>query len=481
MKVKKLVFHLFALLCIADIITGCNNDSANHISTDSTNTPSSTLTPAEAKSLARDAYLFGMPLVFIEKQSDYQTHATKVEKTKAPVNQFLHYRAFVNASDRSVVGFNVDNLYSFANLDLSKEPIILSIPDMGKRFWLMQLIDAWNGVPAAPGSRTRGGKGGNFAITGPGWKGQLPAGVEELKSPTDMVIIGGRTYCGGPADYDAVHKLQDQYKLTPLSQWGRNYMAPSNVPLKEGVTDTVLVNKQFMALPAEQFYKNLNRLMVTNPPYAADSSMVKSVEKIGIKPGGDFSLSSFTPEVAKAIEEGYVEGYKTMMEEATHLGKIENGWSLTYDMGKYGTRYPYRAAWTFFGVGGNILEDAFYPLAQTDADKNPLNGNNKYTLTFVKGQLPPAEAFWSLTMYDFDAYLVPNKLNRYALGDRSKMKFEKDSSLVIYMQKTSPGKDKESNWLPSPAGNFKVALRLYVPKKQVIDGTWLPPAIQKIK
>lgn len=454
----------------------------NNIASDSTSTVSSKLTATEAKTLAKDAYLFGMPVVFIEKQSDYQTHTTKVGKTKAPVNQFLHYRAFVDATDRSVVGFNVDNLYSFANLDLTKEPIILTIPEMGNRFWLMQLIDAWNGVPAAPGSRSRGGKGGNFAITGPGWKGQLPEGVEELKSPTNLIIIGGRTYCSGPSDYAAVHKLQDQYKLIPLSQWGKNYIPPANVPMKEGVTDSILVNKQFTALTAEQFYKNLNRLMVNNPPYAADSTIMKSIGKIGIKPGADFSLNSFDPELAKAIEEGYAEGYKSMMEEATHLGKIENGWSLTYDMGKYGIRYAYRAAWTFFGVGGNMLEDAFYPLAQVDADKNQMDGANKYTLTFTKALLPPAEAFWSLTMYDFDAYLVPNRLNRYSLGDRSKMKFGKDSSLVIYMQNSSPGKDKESNWLPTPqSGKFKVALRLYVPEKQVIEGSWIPPAIQKVK
>ncbi len=209
---------------------------------------------------------------------------------------------------------------------------------------------------------------------------------------------------------------------------------------------------------------------------------MKEIEKIGIKRGADFSLSSFTPEVAKAIEEGYVEGRKAMMEEATQLGKIVNGWSLSYDLGKYGTRYVYRAAWTYFGVGGNLLEDAFYPLAQTDADKNPLDGVNKYTLTFTKEQIPPANAFWSLTMYDFDAYLVPNKLNRYSLGDRSNMKFGKDSSLTIYLQNTSPGKDKESNWLPTPqSGKFKVALRLYVPKQAVVEGSWIPPAIQRVK
>ncbi len=472
MKTTKL-FTMAALLINALTFVSCGG---------STKKQDKPLAAEEAKTLAKEAYLFGMPVVFIDKQFDFMTYTANVEKTKAPVNQFVHYRAFVDASDRTVVGFNVDNLYSLSNLDLTNEPIVLFVPEMGNRFWLMQLIDAWNGVPAAPGSRTHGAKGGTFVITGPDWKGQLPAGMEELKCPTNIVVVGGRTYCSGTSDYAAVHKLQDQYKLVPLSQWGTNYTPPTNVPLKEGVDSTTLVNKQFTSLTAEQFYQNLNRLMVANPPYPQDSTVLNSIAKLGIKPGAEFSLKSFTPEIAKAIEEGYTEGFKAMMEESAKLGKIVNGWSLTYDMGKYETRYAYRAAWTFFGVGGNILEDAFYPLAQVDADGNKLDGANNYTLTFTKDQIPPANAFWSLTMYDADAYLVPNKLNRYALGDRSSLKFEKDGSLTLYLQNTSPGKDKESNWLPAPEkGGLKVALRLYAPKQNVIDGSWTPPAIIKVK
>jgi hypothetical protein len=442
----------------------------------------SSLTATEAKALAKDAYLFGLPLVFIEIQFDYDSYTTKVTETKAPVNQFVHYRAFVDASDRSVVGFNVDTLYSFSKLDLSHEPIVLSIPEMGDRFWVMQLINSWNDVPAAPGSRTHGRKGGNFAITGPGWKGELPAGVEQIKFPTNLAVIGGRTYCSGPSDYEAVHRLQDQYKLTPLSQWGKNYSPPANVPLKEGFDDTVLVNKQVTSLSAEQFFSRLNRLMVTNPPYTDDAAILKRIEKLGVRPGADFSLSSFTPEVAKAIEEGYAEGFKEIMEEAKHLGKMVNGWALAYDLGRYGTKYSYRAAWTFVGVGGNLLEDALYPVVQVDENGDPFNGANKYVLAFKKDEIPPAAAFWSLTMYDIDGYLVPNTLNRYAVGDRSNMKFGDDGSLTIYIQKDNPGKEKESNWLPAPEqGGFKMALRLYAPKKNVIDGSWIPPGVQKVK
>ena len=392
-KKNVLLAGIFFLLLMGPMLSGYKESSKS-------NDQQAALSPEEARSLAKEAYLFGMPVVFIEKQFDFNTYTTKVAKTKAPVNQFIHYRAFVDASDKSVVGFNVDNLYSFANLDLSKEPMVLSIPAMGNRFWLMQIIDAWNGVPADPGSRSNGGKGGTFVIVGPNFKGTLPNNMEVIKCPTNLAILGGRTYCSGKSDYAAVNKLQDQYKLVPLSQWGKHYTPPANVPLKKGANGTTLVNKQFTALTAEQFYNNLNRLMVSNPPYPQDAPVLAKIAKLGIKPGAKFSIQSFSPEVVKAIEAGYAEGFKAMMAESKQLGKIVNGWSLTYDMGKYGTRYAYRAAWTFFGIGGNVLEDAFYPLAQVDADGKPLNAGNKYTLTFTKDEIPPASAFWSLTMYD---------------------------------------------------------------------------------
>jgi hypothetical protein len=167
----------------------------------STTAAPTALTPAEARDLAKEAWLFGLPLVMFEKQFDYGTYTTKPDGIRAPVNQFVHYRRFVDASNRTVVGFNVDNLYSLAYLDLAAEPMVLSIPKMGDRFWLMQIIDAWNGVPAAPGSRTHGGdKPHNFLIAGPDWKGEVPEGMELLPSPTDLVMIGGRTYCAGPDD-----------------------------------------------------------------------------------------------------------------------------------------------------------------------------------------------------------------------------------------------------------------------------------------
>ena len=436
------------------------------------------ISPDEAKAIAQEAWIFGMPLVYIEIQIDTATHVPKVDGAHAPMNQFVHYRAFPDASNRTVVGFNVDTLYSLANLDLAKEPMVLSVPDMGTRFWVMQIIDAWNNVPHAPGSRTVGSKGGHFAIVGPGWKGTLPAGLTELRVPTNLVFMAGRTYTGGPDDYAAVHALQDQYKLVPLSSWGKAYTPPDNVPLKEGVDAKTPVPKQVLALSPEDFFNRLNRLLVTNPPEPDDPKTMARLATLGIAPGATFRMDGFTPEVRKAIEAGVADGVKEMRE--TVRGKVVNGWQIALDMGRYGTKYAYRAGWTFFGVGGNLPEDAVYPFAELDGDGKPFNGANNYTLHFTKAEIPPVNAFWSLTMYDDDAYLVANPINRYALGDRSQLAFDVDGGLTLYIQSDSPGRDKESNWLPAPKDAvFKLALRLYAPKKEVADGTWAPPPVKR--
>lgn len=256
-------------------------------------------------------------------------------------------------------------------------------------------------------------------------------------------------------------------------------MPPEHVPVKEGVDGTTLVNQQFMVLSVEQFYQNFNRLLVDNPAYPDDAPALKSFEKLNIAPGAAFSLATFSPKVAEAIETGFATGKAEVLANTKKLGEIKNGWQLAYDMGRYGTRYAYRAAWTFVGIGGNLLEDAIYPTTLVDADGNPLDGVHQYTLTFKKDEIPPAKAFWSLTMYDVESYLVPNELNRYALGSHSKLNYAPDGSLTLYLQKDNPGQNKEANWLPAPEGSFRLSLRLYAPAEAVTNRSWLPPAVIK--
>ena len=339
---------------------------------------------------------------------------------------------------------NVDTLYSLANLDLTAEPIVLVVPPMeGKRWWIMQIIDAWNDVPAAPGSRTHGDKGGNFALTGPNFKGTLPAGLEQIKVDTSLVAIGGRTYTGGPADYDAVHKIQDQYQLIPLSQWkgaGTKFTPPASVPVKPGVDAKTPIPAQVFKLSADQFFGRLCELLPNNPAREADAPVMARLAKLGIKPGAKFTTAGFDADTRKAIDEGIAAAQQAIRAEEAKMGEMVNGWQIARDLGRYGTKYLYRAAWTFFAVGGNLVEDAIYPLTLTDTDGKKLTGANKYVLRFAKDQIPPVDAFWSLTLYDTDTYLVDNPLNRYALGDRSNCQLGEDGSLTIYLQSDSPGK-----------------------------------------
>src|SRR5262245_5349295 len=444
------------------------------------------ISPTDTKAIAQDAYVFGLPPVYIALQADIMTNVAKPEGGRAPFNQFDHHRAFPDAKNNKIVGMNVDTLYSLANLDLAAEPMVLVVPPMdGKRWWIMQVIDAWNDVPAAPGSRTHGDKGGAFALVGPRFNGTLPSELEEVRVDTSLCALGGRTFTSGAKDYAAVHKIQDGYRLIPLSHWkgkATRYSAPASVPVKPGVDAKTPVPKQVFDLSAEDFFAKLCKLLTDNPAREADAPMMAKLAKLGVAPGATFKIGAFDSDVRRAIEDGVAAGQKAIRDGESKMGEMVNGWQLARDLGRYGTRYAYRAAWTFFAVGGNLVEDAFYPFGLVDAEGKKFSGASKYTLRFAKEEIPPVDAFWSLTLYDKDSYLVDNSINRYALGDRSHCKPAADGSLTIYIQSESPGADKESNWLPAPkGGGFKLALRLYVPKKQVADGTWKPPAVQRAK
>ena len=435
----------------------------------------------EAAAMAEEAFVFGLPLVYIGVQIDTNTAVARPGGGRAPLNQFAHFRALPDASDQVVVGLNVDTLYSLGSFDLSDGPLVLSVPEMGDRYWLMQLIDAWNGIPHVPGTRTLGGRGGDFAIVGPGWTGDLPAGVSELRMPTNLGIVGGRTYVAGPDDYAAVHALQDQYRLVPLAAWGTDWQPPAEVPVAPGVDTKTPVPRQVLGMSPDTFFGRLNALLADNPPYPEDAPVMERIAKLGIAPGAGFPWERFEPAVQDAISVGVEAGKKAIHAQEAHLGDHVNGWQVTLDMGRYGTRYGYRAAWTFFGVGGNLIEDACYPLATTDGDGEPLDSSHRYTLTFDRDGLPPVNAFWSLTMYDPDSYLVANAADRYALGDRSGLRYDDDGSLTLHLQRDKPDAATEANWLPAPAdGAFKVALRLYSPKPQVARGAWQPPPIQRV-
>ncbi len=450
-----------------------------------TNRPASaaSATEQEAYDIGFEAYLYLYPLVIMDVT---RRLATNVEAGKVlgrgPMNTFIHVPTFPSADFRDVVRPNFDTLYSSAFLDLTKGPIIVSAPDTGGRYYMLPMLDMWTDVFANPGKRSTGTKEGHFAVVPPGWSGKLPEGVKRIDSPTGMVWIIGRTQTNGPADYKAVHKVQAGYKLTKLSEWGKK-SSPVTAKIDPGVDMKTPPMIQVHKMAPGDFFAYAAELMKINPPHSTDHDMVARLTRIGIVPGKSFDFDKAEPAVKKALEKAAGDALKTMQEKATTIIPVVNGWQVATDtMGVYGNSYLKRAIIAMVGLGANPPEDAVYPMSVVDAEGKPLDAASKYVLRFKKDEIPPVEAFWSLTLYDKDGFPVPNELKRQALGDRDKLKFGSDGSLEIYIQAGSPGKDKKANWLPAPkSGPFGVVLRLYAPKREVLDGRWVPPAVQRVK
>ena len=434
----------------------------------------------EASALAVEAYIYGYPLVTMEVTRRVMTNVSKSEGKLAPMGQFAKLRTYPSPADKEVTAPNADTLYTLAWLDVSREPWVLSIPDMQGRYFLFPMLSGWTDVFQVPGKRTTGTKAQKYAITGPGWTGTLPEGVTEYKSPTGMVWILGRIYCTGtPEDYKAVHALQDKVSVVPLSSYGKPYTPPEG-KVDASIDTKTPVRDQVNAMDAAAYFKLLAELLKTNPPAAADAPMVAKLAKVGIVPGQDFDMSKADPVTAKALQAAPKPAQEKIMAEFKNLGAPVNGWTYSAKLGVYGTEYLARALVTAIGLGANRGQDAVYPTSEGDAEGKPYDGANAYVMHFDKGQMPPVDGFWSLTMYDADYFFVPNKLNRYTLSSRSKFKMNKDGSVDLYIQNAPPGKDKESNWLPAPAGKFILMLRLYWPKEtppSIIDGSWKPPAV----
>jgi hypothetical protein len=443
--------------------------------------PRATLSADEVQKIGVEAVVYGLPLVVMDLTRRASTNVAGPQpNAHAPINQFGNALKYPPASDHTVVRMNIDTLYSWAWLDLSKEPMVLSVPDTHGRFYMMPMLDAWTNVFASPGTRTTGNGAGHFAVVGPGWKGALPPGVKEIKAPTSMVWIIGRTQTNGPNDYAAVNALQQQYKLTPLSAFGTAYTPPSGVvdpavDMKVGPAD------QLAKMDAATFFKSLARLMVSNPPPAADASVLAMLAKIGVVPGQDFDLGKLEKAVAKELESSVQGALGKLQAAAKSWGKSVNGWNVPpMNVGQFETDYSFRAIVAFIGLGANLPADAIYPFAFLDGDGKPLNGANRYVVHFDKGQTPPANAFWSLTMYDAQSFPVDNPINRYTISSWMPIEYNPDGSLDVYVQNGSPGRDKEANWLPAAAGEFSITMRVYSPKPAMLESTWAPPPVNRV-
>ena len=438
------------------------------------------VTEEEAHAIGVDAYLYFYPILTMDVTRKQLTNEEpKPGGIGGPMNRFANVGAFPTADMRVVVRPNFDTLYSSGWLDLTKEPMVVSAPDTDGRYYLLPMLDMWTDVFASPGWRTTGTKVGNFLVTPPGWTGTVPDDMTQIQAPTPYVWIIGRTKTDGPADYDAVHKIQAGYKITPLSQWGGEPTAPE-VKIDPSVDMKTPPKIQVDTMPADKYFAYAAELLKLHPPHITDQPIIAQLKRIGFEVGKSFDLDKADPAVKKGLASAAEDAQKLMEWKVPTLARIANGWSMNTDtMGVYGNYYLKRAIVTQLGLGANLPEDAIYPLNLADDTGKPLDGASNYVLHFDKGQTPPVNAFWSVTLYDPQGFQVANPLNRFAVSSWMPFKYNSDGSLDLYFQNESPGADKEANWLPAPKGPYNLTMRLYAPKAEALTGKWNPPPVTR--
>ncbi|MDD2740348.1 MAG: DUF1254 domain-containing protein [Methylomonas lenta] len=441
----------------------------------------SDLTPAEARVIAKEAYIYGYPLV-----DNYRIqYAYYVDKNNpqymAPWNHIKNIHNVYTPADTAVQTPNSDTPYSWIGLDLRAEPIVISLPAIEKtRYYDVQMWDAYTYIIGYAGSRTTGNDAGNVMVVGPGWKGETPKGIKKVYvSDTDFGNVVFRTQLFDPADIDNVVKIQNQYKVQPLSAF-LGTTPPSSAPVVNFIKP-LTKEEQKTSL---EFFNIMSFVLGYSPTVPSEVALRESFAKIGIEGGKTFDPAKLSPAMKTAIEQGradalqaYDDGLKLMGE-----GKITSG-DVFGSRAFLGDNYLYRYLGTL-GIYGNAKEEAMYPVYRVDSEGQALSGANRYTMHFAADQYPPVHAFWSLTMYDVpQSLLVANPINRYLINSPMlpHMKKDADGGLTIYIQNESPGKDKESNWLPAPKGPFATYMRLYWPAEAALDGSWTKPELIKTK
>ncbi|MBS0233444.1 MAG: DUF1254 domain-containing protein [Proteobacteria bacterium] len=445
-----------------------------------TSSQANPITPKQAHAIGVDAYIYFYPLVTMDIT---RQQLTNVEAGKSeiggPMNIFNNVQTFPTADMRAVVRPNFDTLYSSGWLDLTKEPVVVSTPDTGGRYYLLPMLDMWTDVFASPGWRTTGTEAHNFIIVPPGWKQPVPAEFTRIDAPTPYVWVIGRTKTDGPLDYDAVHKIQAGYKIAPLSSWGQT---PPTVETKvDPAIDMKTPPKlQVDSMPAAKFFARAAELLKLHPPHITDQPIISQMKKIGLEPGKSFDMANLDPSLQNALASAPGDAQKLMAWKVPTLARVVNGWSMNTDtMGVYGNYYLKRAIVAQMGLGANLPEDAVYPLNLADNSGKPLDGANSYTIHFAKNSKPPVDAFWSITLYDPEGFQVANDLNRFALSSWMPFQLNADGSLDLLIQNENPGNGKEANWLPAPKGPFNLTMRLYAPKSEALTGKWEPPPVER--
>jgi hypothetical protein len=438
------------------------------------------VTPAEARAIAKEAYIYGFPLV----DSYRLQYAYFVDKSnpefKKPWNQIANIGRVYTSDDRVAQTPNSDTPYSWLGLDLRTEPIVLTVPAIQKdRYFTIQLIDWYTFNFDYIGTRATGNAGGTFLIAGPRWKGETPAGITKVfRSETDFILAFYRTQLFNPGDIDNVKKIQAQYKVQTLSAF-LGQPPPKAAP-KIDFIKPLTPQQEKTSL---EFFNILNFILQFCPTNPSETELMARFAKINVAAGQHFDASKLSPDVKAAMEQGMGDAW---VDFAALRKQVEAGTVTSGDL--FGTRaylknnYLYRLAAAVLGIYGNSKQEAMYPVLRA-APPGQLNGGNRYTVRFAPGQLPPVNAFWSMTMYDLpDSLLVANPINRYLLNSPMLPQFVKDpdGGITFYVQNESPGKEKEPNWLPAPKGPFAIYMRLYWPKAEALEGKWIAPPLRVV-
>jgi hypothetical protein len=430
-----------------------------------------------------ESYVYGYPIVVMDVTRDVLTAAPAPDPDgyAAPINQFAKMPHYVRVDFTNVVRISLNSLWTTAWLDLDNEPMVLSVPDTHDRYYVFSMMNMWTDVFGSVGKRTTGTGPGAFLIAGPRWQGAAPPDIKQTyRSSTRYAWILGQTQANGPADFAAVNALQAEYTLTPLSAWGRPYTPPSNVPVNPKVSLKPSPALQVAAMDGGAFFNRLAMAMKDNPPYAEDTQALEKLKKIGVEPGKPFDITAIDPALARALNKSVKEVQVKMNEGVTTMKNV-NGWVRPPDLGRYGTDYETRAGIAMAGLGADLQEDTIYPVAFVDGAGARLSSANKYVLHYEKDGFTPTHGTWSVSLYQGPNY-VPNAINRYDIAPWMPLKFNADGSLDIYIQKDSPGPDKEANWLPAPpTGEFNVCIRNYWPKEAALNGTYANPPIKKVE
>jgi len=444
-----------------------------------TKSSSSVITETEAKSIAEQAFIYAYPMLENYKTMYFFSINNSTDEYKAPFNVITNVAQLFTPKDTTVISPNSDTLYSTIILDLRTEPIVISVPDFNEsRFYTFQLIDIYTHNFGYIGTRETGSNAGNYLVVGPDWHGDTPKGINKvIQSETNFVTVAGRTQVFGPDDIKNVIEIQKQYKVVPLSQFLGTQAPPPAPSIDFPVWSA---NKTY----STEFINYLNLFMTWGPIHPSEKELFANFSKIGIEPGKHVDLTVMDPSIHQAIEDGVQSGYQKIKDKVPNLGKQVNGWTMINAFGSrefYNQDYLLRAAGAMFGIYANDLEEAAYPSAVIDESGEPLDASkHNYVIKFKDG-LPPAKAFWSVTMYDGKTQLlIENPIDRYRLGSTSELQKNQDGSVEIYIQHDTP-QGHESNWLPAPNGPFYMLMRIYLPEQAFLNGTWTPPAVEKIE